>query len=82
VDDLVTALERGEGFGAEEVVGVGDQGGFHGGLSVGGSGGSGWIRPEAASGEQQQSARSRRRSQVKIGPKRTTTSVNSIRLNC
>jgi hypothetical protein len=29
VDDLVTALERGEGFGAEEVVGVGDQGGFH-----------------------------------------------------
>lgn len=24
VDDLVTALERGEGFGAEEVVGVGD----------------------------------------------------------
>jgi hypothetical protein len=49
VDDLVTALERGKGFGAEEVVGVGDQGGFHGGLSVGGSGGSGWFRPLAAS---------------------------------
>ena len=45
VDDLVTALERGEGFGAEEVVGVGDQGAFHGGLSVGGLGGSGWFRP-------------------------------------
>jgi len=45
VDDLVTALERGEGFGAEEVVGVGDQGGFHGGLSVGGLGGSGCYWP-------------------------------------
>lgn len=36
VDDPVTALERGEGFGAEEVVGVGDQGGFHGGRGVSG----------------------------------------------
>jgi hypothetical protein len=30
VDDEVTALQAGEGFRAEETVGIGDDGGFHG----------------------------------------------------
>lgn len=31
VEDEVAALDGGQGFGTEEAVGVGDDGGFHGG---------------------------------------------------
>lgn len=48
VDDQVTALERADGFGAEEIVSVGYQGGFQGQFSVDVSGGSGSFPPKAA----------------------------------
>lgn len=51
VDDEVTALERADGFGAEEILSVGYHGGFHGQFSVDVSGRSDCFRLIAVSRE-------------------------------